>query len=286
MNFIKKVITITSLNRNIQTPWKMRFENKTIWITGASSGIGEALALEWSHYKPNLILSGRNLSKLESVKVRCEKEGAKCLVVRLDLTDSVSIKEAVREVIASNNSIDILVNNGGITQRSLFIETPVEIDRVVMETNFFGTVTLTKEIMPAMVKSGGGTIVVISSIVGKFGFPLRTAYSASKHALQGYFDSLRAEMKQYNIKVTIVSPGLIRTNISINAIDKNGKPHGVMDKRQDNGMPADICAKKIIKAVKKNKKDILIGRKELLMVYLRKFIPVLYYKLAAKVKPT
>jgi dehydrogenase/reductase SDR family protein 7B len=137
-----------------------------------------------------------------------------------------------------------------------------------------------------MVKKGGGHIVVISSVVGKFGFPLRTAYSASKHALQGYFDSLRAEMTPDNIKVTMVSPGRIYTNISVNAIDKDGAKHGVMDTGQANGMPADVCAKKIIRAVRKKKKDILVGRLELLMVFFRKYLPVLYYRMASNVKPT
>ena len=155
-----------------------------------------------------------------------------------------------------------------------------------METNFFGAISLTKEVLPSMVKNGGGNIIVISSVVGKFGFPLRTAYSASKHALQGYFDSLRAEMTNDNINITVVSPGRIHTNISLNAIEKNGQRHGVMDQGQAQGMPADKCARKILKAVKNNKKDVLIGKSELILVFIRKFIPSLYYKLASNLKPT
>lgn len=264
----------------------MIFQNKTIWITGASSGIGEALALEWSKNGTQLILSGRNIEKLEEVKKSCETNGSKCFVVKLDLTDSESIKKAAKLVKKEHSTIDILVNNGGISQRSMSIETPIEVDRKIMETNFFGSVALTKEVLPIMVKNGGGRIVVISSVVGKFGFPLRTAYSASKHALQGYFESLRAEMTPDNIKVTMVSPGRINTNISLNAIDKEGQNHGVMDSGQANGMPVQKCATKIIKAVKRDKKDILVGRKELLMVFFRKFVPSLYYKMASKVKPT
>lgn len=264
----------------------MNFQNKTIWITGASSGIGQALAEEWANYNTQLILSGRNTEKLNEVKKICEAKNAKCSVVKIDLTDEASIKNAVSEVKKNYKTVDILINNGGISQRSMSIETPIEVDRKIMETNFFGAVTLTKEILPTMVKNGGAHIVVISSVVGKFGFPLRTAYSASKHALQGYFESLRAEMTPDNIKVTMVSPGRINTNISLNAIDKEGKNHGVMDSGQANGMPVNICAKKIIKAVKKEKKDILVGRKELLMVFFRKYIPSLYYKMASNVKPT
>lgn len=264
----------------------MTFQNKIIWITGASSGIGQALAQEWSKNNTQLILSGRNIEKLEEVKNLCEVNGSKCFVVKLDLTDSESIKKAAELVKKEYKIIDILVNNGGISQRSMSIETPMEVDRKIMETNFFGSVALTKEVLPIMVKNGGGRIVVISSVVGKFGFPLRTAYSASKHALQGYFESLRAEMTPDNIKVTMVSPGRINTNISLNAIDKEGQNHGVMDTGQANGMPVQVCALKIIKAVKRDKKDILVGRKELLMVFFRKFIPSLYYKMASKVKPT
>lgn len=264
----------------------MQFQNKTIWITGASSGIGEALALEWAKYAPVLILSGRNTEKLEEVKKNCELKGAKCSVIKLDLTDPKSIKEAAKMALTLHSTIDILVNNGGISQRATAIETPVSVDRQIMETNFFGAVALTKEVLPSMVNNRKGHIVVISSIVGKFGFPLRTAYSASKHALQGYFDSLRAELTPDNINVTMVSPGRISTNISLNAIDKDGAKHGVMDPGQANGMPVDICARKIIISVKKEKKEVLIGGKELLMVKIRKFFPGLYYKMASKVKPT
>lgn len=264
----------------------MQFQNKTIWITGASSGIGEAIAKEFASYQAKLILSGRNLEKLEEVKSVCEKKGASCLVVKLDLTDENSIEAASKEVFSAHPKIDILVNNGGISQRSTCVETPISIDRKIMETNFFGSIGLTKKVIPSMIKNKSGHIVVIGSIVGKFGFPLRTAYSASKHALQGYFDSLRAELSPDNINVTFVSPGRISTNISLNAIDKDGKQHGVMDPGQQHGMPVDVCAKKIISAVKKGKKDILVGKKETLMVYIRKFLPALYFKLVSKVKPT
>jgi dehydrogenase/reductase SDR family member 7B len=264
----------------------MTFTGKTIWITGASSGIGEALATEWAHYGPILILSGRNVEKLNAVKEKCEAKGAECFVVSLDLTNASSIDKAVLKVLSAYQAIDILVNNGGISQRSYAIETPIEVERSIFETNYFGATTLTKKVLPSMVKNNNGYIVVMSSIVGKFGFPLRTSYSATKHALQGYFESLRAELKANNIKITIVSPGRIFTDISINAIDKNGKKHGKMDEAQANGMPVDKCARKIIRAVKGYKKDILIGRGELVMYYIHKFIPCLYYKLAPKIKPT
>lgn len=264
----------------------MQLENKIIWITGASSGIGMALALELSKLELTLILSGRNMEALNSVKKDCESGKAKCMVVQLDLCDESSIVKAHTLASKEYPKIDILVNNGGISQRANCIETPLEVDRKIMETNFFGSVSLTKKIIPAMAKNNSGHIVVISSIVGKFGFPLRTAYSASKHALQGYFESLRAELVPDNIGVTIVSPGRISTNISLNAIDKDGKQHGVMDPGQANGMPSDKCAKAILKAIRKNKKELLVGGKETIMVKIRKYFPSLFYRMASKVKPT
>lgn len=264
----------------------MDFSGKTIWITGASSGIGEALAVEWASHKPMLILSGRNIGRLEAVKRLCENRGAICHVVPVDLTREETLVSAVATVFSIVPAVDVLVNNGGISQRSYAAETPMEVDRTLFETNFFGAVSLTKKVLASMIARQSGHIVVISSIVGKFGFPLRTAYSASKHALQGYFESLRAELKSSNIRITIVSPGRIHTAISLNAIDKNGEQHGVMDEAQQKGMPADKCARKIITAVKNNRKDILIGRKELLMFYVRKYIPCLYHHMVSKVKPT
>ena len=264
----------------------MLYTNKVIWITGASSGIGQELALQFAKEKATLVLSSRNLSRLNEVKLECEKRGSVCHVFPLDLTIEKNINETAKQVLEKVKKIDLLINNGGISQRSFALETPVDVDRKVMETNFFGAVTLTKSVLPSMVANGGGHIVAISSIVGKFGFPLRSAYSASKHALHGFFDTIRAELYSKNIQVTLVIPGRIRTNISVNAIDKEGKAYGVMDEGQSAGMPVNQCVRKIIKGLKKNKKEILVGKSETLMVHIRKFLPGLYYKLARKVSPT
>jgi dehydrogenase/reductase SDR family member 7B len=264
----------------------MSISGKVVWITGASSGIGKELAIVYAKMGAKLILTSRNKEKLDAVAEVCRKSGVEVFVSTLDLENPASIKSCVAEVLDHFLKIDILINNGGISQRSLAIETPIEVDRKIMETNFFGAVTLTKEVLPALVKDNGGNIVVISSVTGKFGFPLRTAYSASKHALQGFFEALRAELYDKNIKVTIVSPGRIVTDISINAITKNGAKYGIMDDGQAGGMPVDICARKIISAVSKNKKELWIGGKEVLLVYIRKFCPPLFHLLARKVKPT
>lgn len=260
-----------------------KVEHRVVWITGASSGIGEALAYAFAKEGAYLVLSARNKIKLEQVKARCLQFTTKCWVVPMDISQIDTLKDAVHKVLSYAGRIDILINNAGRSQRSLAIETPLENDRSIMEINFFGIVALTKLVLPEMIRNNSGHLVVISSITGKFGFPWRTAYSASKHAIQGYFESLRAELKKDNIKVTIVSPGRIQTNISLNALIENGESYNKMDDGQANGMPADVCAKKILKATKKEKKELLVGRQELLMVYIRKILPALYYRMVNRI---
>ena len=209
---------------------------------------------------------------------------AKCWVNQVDLSGNQQLDAVVKTVLVQTGRIDVLINNAGRSQRSLAKETPPEIDRNIMELNFFSVVELTKLVLPQMLKNGSGHIVVISSIAGKLGFSMRTAYSASKHALQGYFESLRTELANDNIKVTIVSPGRIKTNISVNAVTKDGSPYNIMDEGQANGMNAALCAAKIVKAIKKERKELLVGKTEILMVHIRRFLPSLYYKLVTRIK--
>lgn len=265
----------------------MDFNDKIIWITGASSGIGKALAGEFVKKGAKIIISSPEVDKLHRLSDHLNAlHPESSTVVPLDLAKSNEIPEIVEKVIRQNRRIDILINNAGISQRSLIVETPVEIDRKVFEINYFGTITLTKSVLPHMIKNGDGTIAVTSSIVGKFGFPLRSAYSASKHALHGFFETLRSELKKENINVTIVCPGRIRTDISINAITNDGKPYGIMDKAQAKGMATEKCARKIVRAIKKKKKEVFIGGSEILMVYLRKYFPNIFYILSSKIRPT
>lgn len=259
-------------------------QDKTIWITGASSGIGEALAFALAREGSRLVLSARNHQKLEKIKEKCLKYTPYCIVQPLDISDTLSLEEVVNEVMTKTGKIDILINNAGRSQRSLAKETPLKIDRDIMEINFFGQVALTKLVLPHMLREKSGHLVVISSITGKFGFPMRTAYSASKHAIQGFFESLRAELKADNIKVTIVSPGRIKTNISLHAITSDGTAYNAMDNGQAEGMSPDKCASKIIRNLKKERKDFLVGGRELLMVYIHRFFPPLYHFLVNKIK--
>ena len=262
----------------------MNFNGKTIWITGASSGIGKAVAIEISKEKAHLILSGRNEKALQEVAEICIKNGSTAEIFAFDLGDEVSVNNAAQTVL-SKVKIDALYQFGGISQRSFVSETPLFVDRKIFEVNYFGAIALTKAVLSEMIKNGGGHIAVTSSIVGKFGFPYRSSYSASKHALHGFFESLQAENVNNNIRVSVIIPGRIKTSISMNAIDKDGKTHSKMNEGQENGMTAEKSAKIICKKLIKEKKEILVGGKEVIMVHIRRFLPALYYKLAPKVKP-
>ena len=255
----------------------MIFTNKTIWITGASSGIGKAVALELSKENTNLILSDINESGLAEVAKACEKNSCTTLIIPIDLSDEKSVESAAQKVLDKKLKIDCLYQFAGISQRSLVSETPMFVDRKIFEINFFGAIALTKAVLHGMIANDGGQLAVTSSLVGKFGFPYRSSYSATKHALHGFFESLRAENKQNNIQVSIFIPGRVKTNISVNAITKDGTAHGKMDAGQDTGITPEKAAKIICRGLKKNKKEILVGGNELLMVHIRRFFPGLYY---------
>jgi dehydrogenase/reductase SDR family member 7B len=263
----------------------MKFKNKIIWITGASSGIGEALSKAFASSGALLILSGRNIEALKVVQEFCLQKNVDVELLPFDVTDIDQLDQVVTKAISFYGSIDYLVNNAGISQRSLVMESPLEIDRKIMEVDYFSKVALTKALLPYMIKQKHGHIIVISSIAGKFGFPYRSAYSAAKHALLGFFESLRLELVDVPIYVTNVCPGRIRTNISINAVNAKGEKHGEMDYGQDQGMSADVCAGKILEAVANKKKEVYIGGKEILMVYFKRYIPSLFYFLASRVNP-
>jgi len=264
----------------------MFFKNKIVWITGASSGIGEALVYELAKQNAIIIISSNQENELKRVKDNVEKNGAQCFIHFLDITDIEGISQATNQIINQFGKIDVLINNAGISQRSLIVETSIDLDRKIMEINYFGTIALTKAVLPYMIKQNSGYIAVTSSISGKFGFPLRSAYSAAKHALHGFFETLRSEVYNHNIKVLIAFPGRVQTNISLHALTKDGTAHGEMDKGQAGGITSEKCAKQYLKAIEKDKKEVLIGSVELLMVYIHKFFPNLFYKLARKIKST
>jgi short-subunit dehydrogenase len=263
----------------------MNFTDKTLWITGASSGIGKAVALELSNKNCQLILSGRREQVLKEVAASCEKNGSSVWVVPFDLGDENSIDQAATLVLEKETKIDGLYHFGGISQRSFAHETPLSVDRKIFEVNFFGTIALTKKVLPLMIKNGGGQIGVTTSIVGKFGFPYRSSYSATKQALHGFFESLRSENVSHGIKISMIIPGRVKTNISVNALDKEGNAHNEMDLGQDKGKSVAQTAKIIVSKLQREKKEILVGGSELIMVYIRRFFPGLYYYLSSRVKP-
>ena len=225
------------------------FKNKTIWITGASSGIGLALAKEISTEECTLILSARREKTLEAAKELCSKNARIHLQI-LDLEDTENHKKIVSEVLDKVGTVDFLIHNGGISQRALAKDTDFSVDQKLMAVNYLGTVSLTKAILPFMLKNGRGHFGVVTSLTGIIPSPYRSGYAASKHALHGFFDSLRAELEDHGISVTLLAPGFVKTKVSINALGPNGEAIGVMDHAQANGISAEHCAKKNNKSFK------------------------------------
>ncbi len=251
-------------------------------ITGASSGIGQALTVQLSNSYSTLYICGRKLESLQQTKDMCSASKAEIIPILLDLNDKVSIKKAAVEIAKKDPKIHLLVNNAGQSQRSLVKDTSEEVEAIIMQINYFGQVQLTKLLLPALQKAGNSRILITSSIVGKFGYPLRSTYSASKHALHGFFESLRFEEKKNGIFVQFLVIGRVQTNVSVNALTAEGETYGKIDKGQAGGISAQACAKKIEAALQSNRKEVLIGGKELLMVKFKKYLPFLFYKIAEK----
>ncbi len=261
------------------------FSSKTIWIVGASSGIGKELAIQLSEFGANLILSGRNIKELNEVSSQL-KSNSNNFVLPLDLEKHETFDSKVESILEQYSSIDILFNNGGISQRSEAFNTSIEVERRIMEINYFGNIALTKALLPQFRKQKKGQLIITSSIAGKFGFFLRSSYSASKHALHGYYESLRLEELENNISVTILCPGKINTEISKNALTGQGSAHNIMDHNQETGMPVEECVRKILKATKNNEKEVFIGNNEIFAVHIKRFFPWLFWKIIKKQKAT
>lgn len=262
----------------------MNFKNKIVWITGASSGIGEALVYALNQQGAKLIISSRKAETLYKVKQHCEKNPLDVHVLPLDLEQKETLFNKAEDAWKIYGQIDILINAGGISQRSQVVETDIKVEEKIMNTNFWGSVYLSKALLPKMIERGEGHLVLISSLVGKFGTQFRSTYSASKHALHGYFDSLRCEVYHKGINVSIICPGFIKTNVTINSVTAHGEKYGLMDENQANGMSAEECAEKILSAIDKKKEEVLIGGKEKLGVYVKRFFPRYFSKKIRKQK--
>lgn len=264
----------------------MSLQKKAIWITGASSGIGEALAYEFNKKGAHLILSSRRTKELERVKNACENHEETVRILPLDLAVPESLPAIAKEAVSLFGSIDMLINNGGISQRAYAVDTEMETVRRIMEINFFGTVALTKAVLPGMIEQQSGHIVVISSVMGKIGTKYRSSYSASKHALHGWFDCLRHEVYEHGISVSIVCPGFVKTNVTVNALTGEGEKYNKMEKAQKSAMPPKEFAKRLLPKLARGKDEIFIGGSEILTVYIKRLSPRLLNWVLKRVKVT
>ena len=257
------------------------FKNKTVLITGGGSGIGEAIAYQFAKRGTNVIITGRREDRIRSVAEKCNQLGVRSYYKQLDLEKTESIEALAAFIHEENIGLDIMVLNAGVSQRAMTLDTDISVDRKLMEVNYFGGIYLVKLLKDILLASDSFHIAVTSSISGLFGFPLRSAYCASKRALFGFYESLNLEYP--HIKVTFLIPGRIKTEISKSAVLANGEAFNQMDPGQANGMDVNKCAKVAIKAIAHEKHKKLIGGKELLMAYFYKFWPWLFYKMARKV---
>lgn len=262
-------------------------QDAVVVITGASSGLGKECARAFHAAGARLVLCGRDATRLKQVVQELTATSASVTqkthtpsTVTFDLADQHTVDRAAEEILKCYGHVDVLVNNAGISFRGNILDTSVSVQRDVMETNYFGPVALTQALLPSMVARRSGHVVAISSVQGKIAIPYRSAYAASKHATQAYFDCLRAEVERYGISVSVISPGYIRTNLSLNAVTGDGSKYGVMDKNTATGRdPADV-AQAVLRAVRHRSNDVVLaGALPTLAVYLRALWPALFFKL-------
>lgn len=263
---------------------KTKAKDLTIWITGASSGIGEALSIAFAKRGASIILSGRDKAKLETVKNRC-KNSKKHIVVPFDIGDAAQAKEAYETIKAKTEKVDWLINNAGISQRALIMETTEEVERKLMEIDYFAQTRLTRLVLPDMLAQGGGKVVMVSSVAGLLGTQYRGAYGAAKAAIHMWANSLRAELHDEGIEVATIFPGFIQTNISINALTGDGSAQGTMDEATNKGLTATAFAKQVVKALTKGEEYIIVaGNKEKLATRVNRLSPPKLYKLIRESK--
>lgn len=258
----------------------LTFKGKTVLITGGGSGIGEAMAYQYAQKGTNVILTGRRVETLEKVQQKCREFGVQAWCKTVDVEQTASIDELVAWIRTEGHLIDFLLLNAGISQRALTLETDIQVDRRLMEVNYFGGIYLVKSLKDMFLERGVH-IAVVSSVSGVFGFPVRSAYCASKHAIHGFYETIALEYPQ--IKTTILIPGRIHTDVSKNALDGQGKATGIMDPGQANGYDVNRCAKVAIRAIARGKHQKVIGGFDTIMVPFYKYIPCLFRLIARNV---
>ncbi len=258
----------------------MDFTDKIVWITGASSGIGEALAKAFAAQGAHIILSGRRVEALEAVAADIATD---TLLLPFETTDYDVLPAKIAEAQQWKGRVDVLINNAGISQRSLALDTDPNVHHQIVNVDLLAPIWLTQLLLPHMISAGGGHIVGISSVAGRIGVPLRTAYCAAKHGLIGYMDALRAETQtRHNIHVTNILPGSIRTDVSRNALTKDGTKRDKSDTVIDNGMEPAECARQIVEAVANNVPELIIAEgPELMLAQLRQSDPEKLFEMTA-----
>ncbi|MEQ5834967.1 SDR family oxidoreductase [Marinobacter sp. NFXS9] len=256
---------------------------RTVWITGASSGIGEALAVRFARDGANLVLSARREPELQRVATRCIEAGLgeqQVLVLPLDVTDWDALPKAVQTVRDRFGAIDLLINNAGLSQRSLCKDTDMSVYQKLMDVDVMGQIALTKAVLPHMLERGAGHIAVTASVAGKVGVPQRTGYCAAKHAVMGFFDALRAEVEDAGIYVSTIVPGFIRTSIAENALAADGSAFGRVDDDIAGGMDVDECAEVVVNGLSAKKREIPVGKgKEMAALWVKRIAPEMLFRL-------
>lgn len=252
----------------------MRFADQVIWITGASSGIGEALAYAFAKEGAHLVLSGRRDAELQRVATACADRTGQILCIPFDMLDDAARKAAVEQVLSRFGHIDMLVNNAGVSQRSLTKDTDISVDRAIMELDYFSVVALTKLVLPHMIERQSGYLVATSSVAGKYGVPVRSAYCAAKHALHGFFDTVRAEHAADNIHVSLLVVAGVQSQVSVNALTGDGSTWGKMDSVQSRGLTGAECAQIVVEGLAKKEPEINVGKgKAMTALWLKRFFP-------------
>jgi len=261
------------------------FSGMTVWVTGASSGIGAALCRALAHNGARVVLSARRQSKLIEVRDSCTNPDLHRIVV-MDVASEASIEKGVREVLKSCAQVDVLINNAGISQRSPAIDTQPEVLERLLQVNTLGTISLTQKVLPQMLSLGRGQVVIVSSVLGRIGAPHRSSYAASKHALHGYFESLRSEIEQPGVSISIVCPGYVHTEISLHALTAQGEPFGRNACTPTTYMEPDACALAILRGVAQRKAEFNVGGRETLGIAIFRLLPGLYRWLIRRMKQT
>lgn len=263
----------------------MSLAGKKIWVTGASSGIGEALAHELTRRGALVLASARRVERLEQLQREAAGPG-RVEILPLDVSRTADAASWVEAAEAKIGAVDVMVHNAGISQRSFVAETSLEVDRRIMEVNYFGVVALTKALLPRFLSRHRGHFVVVSSVTGYVGTPERSAYAASKHALHGFFESLRAEGHPHGVKVTMVCPGFVDTDITLSALSGDGGQHGKRAETNAGGISPDACAAAIARGIERAPREVYVGGREVAGIYLRRYAPGVLAGLLTRMKTT